>query len=135
VPVVHVSHNPKSLEFRKRVYAGTPASLNCQLADKDQFEVWVQGNTLFAGWTMPIKLHPRPLVLPPSCILFEGYGKLMSGVQRTAAPSGRTQVLEFNRLDAFATFFHTASKYSGPETDGILNRDAALTAYPPPSNS
>jgi sugar-specific transcriptional regulator TrmB len=131
VPVAHVTDNPDVLEFRRGVWAGTPASQNLQLVRKDQFHVQVHGNTLFAGWTVPIPLFPPPYVLPPSCILFEGYGELRTTVTRLRAPSGRTQVTESNHFDAFVTFFHPASKYSGPGTDGIFNRDVFLTAYPP----
>jgi sugar-specific transcriptional regulator TrmB len=131
VSVVHVTDNPEALEFRKGVWAGTPASQNCQLVKKDQFQVQVHGNTLFAGWTVPIPLFPPPYVLPPSCILFEGYGEIKTTVTKTRAPSGRTQVTEANQLNAFVTFFHPASKYSGPGTDGLFNRDVFFTAYPP----
>jgi sugar-specific transcriptional regulator TrmB len=131
VSVVHVTDNPEALEFRKGVWAGTPAGQNCQLVTKDQFQVQVHGNTLFAGWTVPIPLFPQPYVLPPSCILFEGYGEIKTTVTKTRAPSGRTQVTEANQLNAFVTFFHPASKYSGPGTDGLFNRDVFFTAYPP----
>lgn len=131
VPVAHVTDNSEALEFRKGVYTGTPASHNCQLVNKDQFQVQVHGNTLFAGWTVPIPLLPPPYVLPPSCILFEGYGELKTAVTRMRSPLGRTQVNESNGFNAFVTFFHPASKYSGPGTDGIFNRDVILTAYPP----
>jgi sugar-specific transcriptional regulator TrmB len=131
VPVAYVTDNPDALEFRKGVYAGTPASQNCQLVNKDQFQVQVHGNTLFAGWTVPIPLFPPPYILPPSCILFEGYGELRTTVTRTRIPSSRTQVTQANQFNAFVTFFHPASKYQGPGTDGIFNRDVFFTAYPP----
>lgn len=130
VPVVHVSDNPDGVEWRKGVTAFTPAGQNSQLVTKDQFQVRVQGNTLFAGWTVPIKLYQN-YILPPSCILFEGYGKVLTGILKTRIPSGRTQVQEFNRLEAFVTYFHPASKYFGPGTDGWFNREIVLTAYPP----
>jgi sugar-specific transcriptional regulator TrmB len=131
VSVVHVTDNPEALEFRKGVWKGTPAGQNCQLVKKDQFQVQPHGNTLFAGWTVSIPLFPPPYILPPVCILFEGYGELHTVVTRTRAPSGRTQVTEANRFNAFVTLFHPASKYSGPGTDGIFNRDVFFTAYPP----
>jgi sugar-specific transcriptional regulator TrmB len=131
VPVGHVTDNADGLEFRKGVYAGTPAGSNCQLLGKDQFYVQVHGNTLFAGWTVPIPLLPPSYILPPSCILFEGYGELRTCVNRMRAISGRTQVTEANQFSAFVTFFHPASKYSGPGTDAVFNRDVYFTAYPP----
>ena len=131
VPVVHVTDNSEAAEFRKGVYAFTPAGENSQLVSKDQFQVRVQGNTLFAGWTIPIKLFPPQYTLPPSSILFEGYGDVKTGITKTRAPSGRTQVQEFNRLEAFVTYFHPFSKYSGPGTDALFNREIVLTAYPP----
>jgi hypothetical protein len=129
-PVALVTDNPDALEFRKGVYAGTPAGQNCQLVKEDQFQVQVHGNTLFAGWTVSIPLFPPPYVLSPSCILFEGYGEPRTTVTRTRIPSGRTQITEANQFNAFVSFFHPASKYSGPGTDGIFNRDVFSTAYP-----
>jgi hypothetical protein len=38
---------------------------------------------------------------------------------------------ECNGFEAFVTFFHSSSKYSGPGTDGFLARDAIQTVYPP----
>jgi predicted DNA-binding transcriptional regulator len=131
VAVAHVTDNPEALEFRKGIYTGLPASRNCQLINKDQFQVQIHGNTLFAGWTVPIPLLPQPYVLPPACMLFEGHGELKTAVTTIQTPLGRTLVTEANRFDAFVTFFHPASKYSGPGTDGVFNRDAFLTSYPP----
>jgi sugar-specific transcriptional regulator TrmB len=133
VAVAHITDNPGALEFRKGVWANTPAAENCQLVNKDQFRVQVHNNTLFAGWTMPIQLLPKRYILPPSCLLIEGYGEVKTVITKTSTPSGRTQVLEANAMDAFVTFFHPSSKYSGPGTDGIFNREAFLTAYPPSS--
>jgi sugar-specific transcriptional regulator TrmB len=131
VAVAHITDNPDALEFRKGVWANTPAGKNCQLVSKDQFRVQVLNNTLFAGWTRPIQLPPPYNILPPSCLLIEGYGEVKTVVTKTSAPSGRTQVTEANSLDAFVTFFHPTSKYSGPGTDGIFNREIYMTAYPP----
>jgi len=78
---------------------------------------------------VPIKLY-QDYVLPPSCILFEGYGKVITGRTKTKAASGSTQVQEFNRLEAFVTYFHPTSKYSAPGTDGLFNREIVFTAYP-----
>lgn len=131
VAVAHITDNPDAIEFRRGVWANTPAGKNCQLVKKDQFRVQVVNNTFFAGWTIPIQLLPSRYVLPPSCLLIEGYGKIRSVVTKTSTPSGRSQVSEANAMDAFVTFFHPASKYSGPGTDGIFNREIFMTAYPP----
>lgn len=132
VPVANAGDNPSAVAWRKTCFAGTPAGPNCHLLKKDEIQVRLHGNTLFAGWTVPIRLFPTPYVLPPACILFEGYGELKTGMVRTKSPSGRTQTSEFNGFDAFVTFFHPASKYSGPGTDGLLRRDVVMTSYPPP---
>jgi hypothetical protein len=131
VPVANAGDNPTAVAWRKTCFAGTPAVPNCHLLKKDEIQVRLQGNTLFAGWTVPIPLFPPPCTLPPACILFEGYGELKTGMVRTKSPSGRTQISEFNGFDAFVTFFHPASKYSGPGTDGLLRRDVVMTSYPP----
>ncbi len=134
VPVAHVTDNLRTVDFRRGVYAGTPAGQNVILARKDRIQVRVQGNTLFAGWTMTIPLYPPQYSLPPCCILFEGHGNLTTGRSETSLPSGKTQVHEFNGFAAFATFFHPSSKYSAPGTDGSFNREHIMTAYPPHSS-
>jgi predicted DNA-binding transcriptional regulator len=134
VPAAHVTDNPKAAEWRKGVYAGTPAGQNSILVKKNQLQVTVQGNTLFAGWTVPIPLLLPKYVLPPACMLFEGFGELKTDVLTTSVPSGRTQVTERNWLRAFATFFHPASTYQAPGTDGVLFRERVMTAYPPKSS-
>ncbi|MBM4400418.1 MAG: hypothetical protein FJ045_00540 [Crenarchaeota archaeon] len=91
----------------------------------------VHGNTLFAGWTVPIPLYPPQYVLPPASLLFEGYSKLKTVVTKIEMPSGAKVIDEGNGFDAFVTFFHPASKYAGPGTDGIFVRDMVMTVYPP----
>jgi hypothetical protein len=131
LPVAVVGDSPRATAFRKGVFAGTPAGRNCILVKKDELQVRVQGNTLFAGWTMPIPLHPSSHTLPPSALLFEGYGELNTGIFKTGVRSGRKQKYEYNGFHAFVTFFHPASKYSGPGTDGFFGRDVVVTTFPP----
>jgi hypothetical protein len=130
-PVAVVGDSPTATTFRRGVYAGTPAAQNCVLVKKDELQVHVQGSTLFAGWTVPIPLYPPSYILPPSALIFEGYGELRTGVFKSGARSGRRQTFEFNGFNAFVTFFHPASKYSGPGTDGLFARDVIMTTYPP----
>ncbi|HLN89642.1 MAG TPA: hypothetical protein VK253_06215, partial [Candidatus Binatia bacterium] len=130
VPVALVTDNPEGSILRKKVWERTPVANNYQIVKKDEFEVRVQSNTLFAGWTAPILLVPSKYMLPPACILFEGYGKLVSGVSKTVVPSGRKVTTEYNGLEAFVTFFHPSSKYSGPGTDGLFARDAITSSVP-----
>ena len=134
VPVAHVTDNPKAIEYRKGVYAKTPAGQNIILVRRNQLKVIVHGDTLFAGWTTPIPLIPPKYILPPASMLFEAFGELKTGIGRTSLPSGRTQVHEFNRFGAFVTFFHPSSKYSGPGTEGWFDRECIMTAYPPPNH-
>jgi sugar-specific transcriptional regulator TrmB len=128
VPVALVTDNPQGEALRKSVWAGTPVEHNFQIVKKDELQVSVQGNTLFAGWTIPIPLLSPKYTLPPSCILFEGYGRIVSGISKTIIPSGRIITTEYNGLESFVTFFHQSSKYSGPGTDGLLARDAVTTS-------
>ncbi len=130
VPVAHLTDNAIAAKWRRGVYAGTPAGENSILVKKNQFEVRVQGNTLFAGWTVPIPL-PSKRVLPPCCILFEGHGAVKTCRYKSSIPSGRTQQMEVNRLQAFATLFHASSKFSVPVMEGTLDREAIMKAYPP----
>ncbi len=129
VPVAYVCDNPRVAAHRTRIYAGQPIRQNIQLVKKDELQIRVHGKSLFAGWTVPIRLYPPPSILPPCCILFEGYGELRSRVTETQQV-GRRQVFESNTFESFVTFFHPSSKYSGPGTDGLLSRDLIVTTYP-----
>ena len=130
VPVTIVGDNPQATNWRKKIHVGTPLGQNLPLVKKDELQVKAQGNILFAGWTVPIPLYPLPKSLPPACIFFEGHGELLTGMVKTMASLTRVQKSEFNGFEAFVTFFHPSSKYSGPGTDGLLFRDIVITSYP-----
>ncbi len=132
IPVAHVTDNAEATEFRKGVWAKTPAEKNIILMRRDQLQIQVHGNTLFAGWIVPIPLYPPQYTLPPCCILFEGFGELKSGTVKTKLPSGKTQLHKFNAFEASVTFFHPSSKYSASGIDGIFYREHIMIAYPPP---
>ena len=129
VPVANVCDNPRVVAHRKRLYAGKPIAQNVQLVRKEELQVRVHGKSMFAAWTVPIRLYPPPSTLPPCCILFEGYGELRPRVMETEQAE-RRQIFESNTFEAFVTFFHPSSKYSGPGTEGLLSRDLVLTTYP-----
>ncbi len=131
VPVGGVGDNPKGVAFRRQHYAGFPAEINHRLVKKNELEIRVHGNTLFAGWTVPMPLLPPKYVLPPACITIEGYGSVKTNSYSVILPSGFRNRLESNGFDAFVTFMHPASKYSGPGTDGFFIRDLVYTMIPP----
>jgi hypothetical protein len=130
VPVAFVGDNPDSSNFWKRSFAGLPVGLNCQLVKKDELEVRLHGNILFCGWTVQIPLLQQ-YGLPPSCIMVEGHGVLKTVTYAVVQPSGYRMETEFNGFEAFVTFLHPSSKYSGPGTDGFLARDVVWTVSPP----
>jgi len=131
VPVTNVTDNPKAQSVRQKLFANTPAGQNSQLLKKDEIQIRVHGNTLFAGWTVPIPLYPPPYKLPPAFILIEGYGEVKSTAINLLYNSGYKSQIEENYFDAFVTFFHPSSKYSGPGTDGRFVRDFIATTTPP----
>ena len=127
VAVIHT--NPKAINYRRTEHTNTLAANNIRLLREDQFQIRKGGNTLFVGWTVPIPLIPSKYVLPPSCILFEGYGKIKSGIARTVFPSGRKNEVVYNYLEAFVTFFHPSSKCSGAGTEGFIETELVRTSY------
>ncbi len=131
VPVAVAGEPLNAYELIRRTYEGSPAGKNIQRVEKNEIEISVHGNTLFAGWTVPIQLCPSKYILPPACILIEGYGSVKTRAYTILAPSGFRHMVETNYFDAFVTFIHPSSKYSGPGTDGILYRDHIATNYPP----
>jgi hypothetical protein len=130
VPVAYVGDNPKAQDIWKTWLAGTPAGQNVQLVKKDQLQIRIHGNTLFAGWTVPIPLR-HTSILPPACLLIEGYGNVKTDMYTMLSPSGYRTEIERSGFEAFVTFFHPSSKYSGPGTDGFFARDYVATTYPP----
>ena len=128
--VAQIQDNHKSLNYSLETLKGMPIGMNIKLVSKDQLSVILQGNTLFAGWTVPIQISTGD-VLPPSCILFEGVGAVRSGLFDFVFPSGRKQEVWFNNLEAFATFFHRKSKYICPGSEGTLDRESIQISYSP----
>jgi sugar-specific transcriptional regulator TrmB len=131
VPVALVGDNPKSLQRRKAMLVATPAEHNVQLFKKDELQIRVHGNTMFSAWAVPIKLYPEQYVLPPACLMIEGYGNVKTNGFTLSHPSGFKSKIEENYFDAFVTFIHPSSKYSGPGTDGAIARDYIMTNIPP----
>jgi hypothetical protein len=135
VPMGGLGDNSKGVLHRKSMFAGTPFEKNYQLVSRDKLQVRVYGNTFFAGWTVPIQLDPWKHVLPPGCILFEGHGNVKSSSVSVINLQGVKIDREQNWFDAFVTFMHPSSKYSGPGTDGLFARDLIVTMTPPQKNS
>ena len=124
-----IGDNPRGVVFRKAAI-GESAADNYNLVKKNELQVRVYGNTLFAGWTVPICLSTK-YVLPPGCIMIEGYGNVKTKAFTAILPSGLKYEAEQNWFDAFVTFMHPKSKYSGPGTDGLFVRDLVATMTPP----
>jgi sugar-specific transcriptional regulator TrmB len=122
LPVAVFTDRPEALNKWKNQFSATPAGRNVQLAKKGELQVSVHGNTMFAGWTKLITLFSQNF-LPPSCILFEGYGNPKTEAYTILQPFGGKFSAKQTGFDAFVTFMHPSSKYSGPGTDGFLVRD------------
>ena len=130
VPVAVLGTRPQAQAFWEKQFSSTPTIRNFQLAKKESLEIRVHGNTLFAGWTVPIPLYPSEYILPPACILLEGYGKIKTNAYKIIKPTGEELKIKQNGFDAFVTFMHPSSKYSGPGTDGFIVRDFILETTP-----
>lgn len=127
VPVSVIADNPETQFLWKKRYEASPAGQNIQLVSKDDLQIRIHGNTLFAGWTVPIPLFPTHRILTPSCILIEAYGDAKTTAYTASAQSGFQLKFEENYFNAFVTFMHPSSKYSGPATDGFFVRDGIFT--------
>jgi hypothetical protein len=116
--------------FLRGTQSGT-ASAKTQLVLKDELQVRLEGNTLFAGWTVPIELGAQGRSLPPGCVLIEAYGDTKTSLRKSISPSGRMQVSMFTVSEAALTFLGSESRYSGPGTDAFVHRYVVSTTYPP----
>jgi sugar-specific transcriptional regulator TrmB len=133
VPVaVLLTHgSPQAQAYFEMFFAGTPAVQNIQLVKNDELQVRVHGNTLFAGWTVPIKLFPPQGILQPGCLIVEGYGDVVASGSTVVFPSGVKAEMEGNCFAALVTFMQASYNYSGPGTDGFFARDYIMTKHPP----
>jgi sugar-specific transcriptional regulator TrmB len=132
VPAGGIGDNPQGVAYRRKIFfAEGPAKQCYRLVKIDEFLIRVYGNSLFCGWTVPIQLYPTNYVLPPACLLVEGYGKIKTKGFSIILPSGFKSTMEYNYFDAFVTFMHPTTKYSGPGTDGAFIRDLVTTTNPP----
>jgi sugar-specific transcriptional regulator TrmB len=130
LPIVFMADNPEALDFQKNALVGLFHKDKFQLTKKDEIQVQMHGNALFCGWTMEIPLTQK-YTLPPGSILLEGYGDVKPNVLEMQYPSGYKLWNVYNGLDAFVTYFHPSSKYSGPGTDGFIFRDTVVEMHPP----
>jgi sugar-specific transcriptional regulator TrmB len=130
VPVAIVVDSPKAQAHWKTSLAGSAPGLKVQLVKKDELQIRVHGNTMFAGWSVPISLLPPQLILPPVCLLVEGYGDVKTIAYTIMGPGGGFTAKQ-NGFDAFVTFMQPSSKYSGPGTDGLFVRDFVGEFSPP----
>jgi sugar-specific transcriptional regulator TrmB len=131
VPVAIAEDNPRTSEYWKTMYKGTPAGDSYHLLDRDEIQIQVHGNVFFVGWTVPIPLTVKPYSFPPAAIILEAYGKLKTGSFSYVLHSGHTNKNAFNSFDAFVTFITGQLKYTGPGTDGVFIRDSYIEDIPP----
>jgi sugar-specific transcriptional regulator TrmB len=133
-PVAVLMTNAEAFPGMKLMHMKDPAAENVRLVGEDELQIRTHGNTMFTGWTVPIPLYPTEYVLPPACLTIEGYGHVKSvgyTLLSTSGPVTITSKIEKNFFEAFVTFIHPRSKYSGPGTDGFFCRDYIITISPP----
>jgi sugar-specific transcriptional regulator TrmB len=129
-PVAIIGDNPAAQLAWKNLYPKASVPKNSLLVQEDEIQVQVHGETLFAGWTVPIRLFPPKYILPPACLQIEGYGDVKSAAYMICRDANHKTTVEQNYFDAFVTFYHPASKYSGPGTDGYFVRDLIVKIPP-----
>ena len=130
VPSAFVYDNVKATTFWKKLWGNAFYNQALMLVRKDELQIQLHGNTFFAGWTVPIQLSSS-CILPPACVSLEGYGNVKPDADSMVYPNGYRNVHVYNGMEAFVTFIHPSSKYSGPGTDGVLARESIATIYPP----
>jgi len=130
VAVIQDTDNSECIKNKKATLKGTPAAENIIVLDKDELYVQIKEKTLLAGWTKSLSLEALSCILPPCCILFEGYGEVKPGAFSSILPSGRRHEVWYLTYDAFVTFYHPQEKYIGSGTDAFLDINAFQIMYP-----
>jgi Sugar-specific transcriptional regulator TrmB len=132
VAIVETNANPKLAKLYQSMFAGIPAGSNVIHVTENELQVWNQGKSLFAGWTIDIPLSPIDSRLPPACLMFEAIGEART--QRYAIPklpSGYSGTCEYTGFDAFVTFISPTWKYAGPATEAVFGMDVLMTSIAP----
>jgi len=131
VPVaIALDASPEVAALEKAKWAGTPAGQNLIVVKPEELQVWKEGKTLFAGWTIPIPLLPSKYKLDPACILFEAFGDEYHGAISFPLPSGYLMGMEYDGFQAFTTFIGPSWKYSGPGITGFVCKLIIVNAAP-----
>ena len=131
VPVAIVTNASSEIAAEaKAKWAGTPAGQNVIQVKTEELRVWIEGKTLFAGWTISIPLLPPKYKLDPGCILFEGFGDEFHTTLLMPLPSGYLEGMEIDGFEAFTTFIAPSWKFSGPGTFGTVGKAIMIAAAP-----
>ncbi len=134
-PAVFVTDNLRGYRFHEAMVKIRRSNEFALLLSKDELSVQVNDNKLIAGWTVPITVLPPKYILPPACIIFEGYGETRTYSSEMIGPINPTRgyrlTNEFNLKDAFVTFINSSSDFNQHVSDGILLKERILTYHPP----
>ena len=89
--------------MEKKNFCGDSGSVkNCRLLRKDELQITEFTATLFLqDGQCQIPLFPQQYILPPACLLLEGYSRLKTSVTTAILPSGSKVTVEGNGFDAF----------------------------------
>jgi hypothetical protein len=131
IPVAAANTNLRAAIPEKAIFAGSPASENYSVVRPEELQVRRQGNTIFGGWTFPLRLPSTQHSLPPAAILIEGYGQPRHSKVVWPTPSGYRVISEFDAYDAFVTFIDPLWKYAGPGTQGQVCFNSVMTTIKP----
>ena len=105
LPAAFVTNNPRGFKFRKAMHAHLHSTEIVQLLKKDELKVRLQGDTLFAGWTVPISLLPPKYVLPPGCLTIEGFGKVKTYISEVKGHMNRRDLIRVYILRCICNFY------------------------------
>ena len=131
VPVAIVTNAIQEMVTMSEMqFAGTPAGQNVIRVKPDELQVWHQGKTLFAGWTIPIPILESKYRLDPACIIFETFGDEIHSTNSYQLPSGWLMGIEFDGFQAFTTYIGPSWRYSGPGISANAGNFLIIIAKP-----
>jgi sugar-specific transcriptional regulator TrmB len=127
---VFVTDSPQGYRYRKAMQKVRNINEVALLLKKDEISIQIHGKKLVVGWSVPIPLLAPKYILPPACLIFEGYGETKTYSSKMMGPVNPRLTNEFNMTDAFVTFIHPSLQYHGPGSDGIFLKERIMTGYP-----
>jgi hypothetical protein len=132
LPAAFLTDNKQGYDFRLRMQSAFQTTETVILTKKDEITVQIQGDNLFAGWSIPIPLFKPNYSVQPAYVKFSGHGCSQKYSSEIIGSLKRRIRYDYDSdsMAAFVTFIYPNQKYSGLASDGFLHKNLCMISCP-----